>query len=166
MGVSVLEHLPSAWGSTKHPSHHAERPSRATRPDARVAAPPTGRPAWTRDASDYMSDNGPIAAGGRGGAQPLTSPQPAFLPSRHQPTRSRSRRSCAPSVPRAPLASAETAQQVGAGLLATAAGFGADAAVLMHVGVGFAFCGAACAGNTAGFQEGSGDVGVVAGVPG
>ncbi|HVD52664.1 MAG TPA: hypothetical protein VNC13_00645 [Propionibacteriaceae bacterium] len=70
------------------------------------------------------------------------------------------------AVPRAPLASAETAQQVGAGLLATAAGFGADAAMLMHAGVGFAFCGAACAGDTAGLQEGSGDVGVVAGVPG
>jgi hypothetical protein len=52
------------------------------------------------------------------------------------------------------LASAKTAQQVGAGLLAAATGFGADAAVLMHVGVGFAFCGAACAGDTAGLQDG------------
>src|SRR4029453_2262857 len=77
------------------------------------------------------------------------------------------RRCCArASVLRAPLASAKTAQQVDAGLLATAAGFGADAAMLMHAGVGFAFCGAACAGDTAGLQEGSGDVGVVAGVPG
>jgi hypothetical protein len=77
------------------------------------------------------------------------------------------RRCCArASVLRAPLASAKTAQQVDAGLLATAAGFGADAAMLMHAGVGFAFCGAACAGDTAGLQDGSGDVGVVAGVPG
>ena len=72
----------------------------------------------------------------------------------------------APAMSRAPPASAKTAQQVGAGLLATAAGFGADAAVFMHVGVGFALCGAACAGDTAGLQEGSGDVGVVAGMPG
>jgi hypothetical protein len=39
----------------------------------------------------------------------------------------------APAMSRAPPASAKTAQQVGAGLLATATGFGADAAVLMHV---------------------------------
>src|SRR5215212_4505695 len=44
----------------------------------------------------------------------------------------------APVVSRAPPASAKTAQQVGAGLLATAAGFGEDAAVLMHVGMGVA----------------------------
>ena len=71
-----------------------------------------------------------------------------------------------PAVSRAPPASAKTAQQVGAGLLATAACFGADAAVLMHVGVGFAFCAAACTGETADLQEGTGDVGLIAGVPG
>ena len=36
----------------------------------------------------------------------------------------------------------------------------------MHVGVGFAFCAAACTGETADLQEGTGDVGLIAGVPG
>src|SRR5215218_2630183 len=95
MGAFTLRAHAHGMGNTKHPSHHAERPSSATCADAHEAL--NRRSCAVCDIVDK---------------QEVT---PKLRP---------------PATPRAPLASAETAQLVGAGLLATAAGFGAAAAVL------------------------------------
>src|SRR3546814_17182921 len=55
-------------------------------------------------------------------------------------------------------------EEVTAGLLAAAADFGADAAVLVHVSMALALVAARLAGGRAGLQERPGHVGVVPGV--
>jgi hypothetical protein len=63
-------------------------------------------------------------------------------------------------------ASAEGFDQLLACLLATAARFGADPAVLMPGGVAGALVAARAADDDAGLQDGTGHIGVIAGVPG
>src|SRR3954470_8765840 len=62
--------------------------------------------------------------------------------------------------------SAERGAEVPAGLLAASAGLGADAAVLVHGRMTRALVAAGLAGGGAGFEHRSGQVRVVAGVPG
>ena len=71
-----------------------------------------------------------------------------------------------PLRPGPPHASAERGQEFRARLLAAAAGFGADAAMLVHAGMPFALVRAGPADGLTGFQDGPGDVRVVAGVAG
>ncbi|CCQ47529.1 putative uncharacterized domain protein [Pseudarthrobacter siccitolerans] len=60
----------------------------------------------------------------------------------------------------------ERGQKFLAGRFAAAAGLGADPAVIVHSGVPFALVTTCFAGSTTGLQNGAGEVGVIAGMPG